>query len=267
MLINIANKFRYKNKYDLLATGIISIVIGWGIIELQMPSLHKIKQEELKIEDYKKLVEAENVKLGFIKSLPAFGYKNLIASWSMLRFLQYLGDENARKQTGYSLSYKYLETIVKKDPRFAQAYLIISPASSVFGGTPQKTVEIMNEGLKHLSPNIYQAYFIWLYKGVDEILFLGDLEEAKKSYETASQWASIAGDEQIAQAATATAKFLSTKPDPRQAQVGAWFTVWTSNQDKSVRKRAESEIEKLGGKLTVYPDGRVKAQPPKIENS
>ena len=263
----VTKKIYHRSQIKLLLAGILSISLSWVITELQIPNLQKIKQAELKVEDYKKVAEIKKVQLSLLNNLPAFGFDNLIANWSILEFLQYLGDGDARKKTGYSLSYKYLEVIVEKDPRFTQAYLIISPASSVFGGTPQKTVAIMDEGLRHLTPDIPQAYFVWLYKGVDEILFLGDLEKAKKSYEKASEWANIASDERIAKAAEATAKFLSTKPDPRQAQVGAWFTVWTSNQDKSVRRRAESEIERLGGKLTVYPDGRVEAQPPKIENS
>lgn len=258
---------RHFVRIRLLITTIISIAIGWVITELQLPHLQEIKQAELKSEDYIKLAEAEKIKLEFTKKFPTCGLDNLISSWSMLSFLQYVGDTNARKHTGYNLSYRFLEIIEKTDPLFAEAYLIISPASSIFGGTPQKTVAIMDEGLKHLTPNIHRAYLIWMYKAVDEILFLGDLKKAKKSYEKAAEWATIAGDKRIAKAAEGTAKFLSTNPDSREAQVGAWFTVWTSNQDKSVRSRAESEIERLGGKLTVYPDGRVEAQPPKIKNS
>lgn len=248
-----------KNLYkvNLLFTFLLGISLTWGVTQLQLPRLQKVKMAQLETENYEKIIEAEKVNLTFLENLPTLGFDNLIASWTMLGFLQYLGDGDARKQTGYSLSYKYLEVIAEKDPYFTQAYLIISPASSVFGGTPQKTVAIMDKGLKHLSPNIPQAYFVWLYKGVDEILFIGDLEKAKKSYEKAAEWATIAGDERIAQSARNTAKFLSTNPDPRQAQVGAWFTVWTSSKDKSVRNLAELEIKKLGGTLTVYPDGRV----------
>ena len=265
--MNTFKNYNYIGKINLLFAVIVAITLGWGITELQLPSLRKINEAETQTEVYAKIAEAEEVKLGFLKNLPAFGFDNLVANWSMLKFLQYIGDGDARKTTGYSLSHKYLEIIAEKDPRFAQAYLIISPASSVFGGTPQKTVELMDKGLKYLTPDIPQSYFVWLYKGVDEVLFLGDLEKARKSYEKAAEWANIAGDERIAKAARGTAKFLSTDPDPRQAQVGAWFTVWTNTKEKSVRNLAESEIERLGGKLTVYPDGRVEAQPPEIGKS
>ena len=263
-IMNIFFIARKKNTIGLLCVACICIVL---IGKLQNPRLQQIAKTDIESSKYIKKEIQEKLQLEFVSRTPSLGLENLMADWVMLKFLQYFGDREAREKTGYTLSPQYLEAIVGKDPHFVKAYLVISPASSMFAGRPERTIKIMEQGLTYLSPSIPQAYFVWIYKGVDEILFLGDLEEAKKSYETASQWASIAGDEQIAQAATATAKFLSTKPDPRQAQVGAWFTVWTSNQDKSVRKRAESEIEKLGGKLTVYPDGRVKAQPPKIENS
>ena len=257
----------YNGKINLLLTGLIGICLSYCLAKLQLPQLEKIKQTELGTDKYLKAVEAEEIQLSFLEKAPSFGFDNLVANQSMLRFLQYVGDSKARKKTGYGLSSKYLELIAEKDPRFAEAYIMISPASSVFAGTPHKTVALMDKGLEYLTPDIPRAYVVWLYKGVDEILFIGDLEKARNSYKKAAEWATIAGDERIANAAEATAKFLSNNPDPRQAQVGAWFTVWTNTREKSVRNFAESEIKRLGGKLTVYPDGRVEAQPPKISNS
>lgn len=260
-------KQHYKNSTSLFLTSLIGISLGGCLVKLQLPQLQEAKQAQLGKDEYTKAVEAEKTQLSFLKNAPAFGFDNLVASQSMLKFLQYVGDSRARKQTGYSLSYKYLELIAEKDPRFAEAYIMISPASSVFGGTPQKTIELMDKGLEYLTPDIDRAYVVWLYKAVDEVLFIGDLEKAQKSYKKASEWAAIAGDEFIARAAKDSAEFLSTEPDTRQAQVGAWFTVWTNTREKSVRHIAETEIKRLGGTLTVYPDGRVEAKPPKIENS
>ncbi len=256
-----------SSKLNLLLTGIISLACGWSLVQLQLPHLQEVKQAELDTEDYLKAVEAEKLNLDLLANVPTFGFDNLVANWSMLQFLQYLGDGDARSKTGYSLSYKYLEVIAKKDPRFTQAYIIISPASSMFGGTPHKTVSIMDRGLQRLTPDIPQAYFVWLYKGVDEILYIGDLEKARKSYEKAAEWAKIAGDERIAKSASDTAKFLATNPDPREAQVGAWFMVWTSTKEEAIRSMAKSQIERLGGELIIYPNGQVVAQPPKIDKS
>lgn len=255
-----------SNKVIFLFVSTITITLGLCLVKLQLPHLQEVNQTQLDKDDYLKVVEAEKLQLEFLNNAPTFGFDNLVASKSMLQFLQYLGDGDARRQTGYSMSYKYLEVIAKKDPRFAQAYLIISPASSVFGGTPHKTIEIMDEGLQKLSPEIPQSYFIWLYKGVDEILFLGDLEKAEQSYLKAAEWAKIAGDDRIEQAARNTAKFLATNPDITQAQVGAWFTVFTSNANEQLRELARRNIEQLGGTIEIYPDGRVVAMPPKVSN-
>ncbi|WP_036480016.1 hypothetical protein [Myxosarcina sp. GI1] len=235
--------------------------IFW-IIKLQSIQVKQITEDTLDEESYVRQEKAEGLKLSFLKKMPSFGFDNLIADWTMLRFLQYFGDEKARNQTGYSLSPNFLEVIVDRDPFFSRAYLIISPASSMFAGYPERTVALMEKGLKHLSPDTPDAYYVWLYKGVDEILFLDDLEQAQNSYEMSAKWASIAGNEFIAKSASGTAEFLANKPDATQAQIGAWFQLYVNARDTATRQIAERNIESLGGELKVYPDGRVEAIPP-----
>ena len=237
------------------------------VVNLQSSRIKQFSQPSLDSEAYWKQQELENLNLSFLKEIPSFGFDNLVANWTMLKFLQYFGDGEARKHTGYILSSDYLEVIVKTDPNFATAYLVISPASSMFGGHPDRTVSLLEKGLETLSPDIDRAYLVWLYKGIDEILFIGDLAKAQKSYEKAAEWAEIAGDQKIAQSASDTAKFLSTNPDIKQAQVGAWLVVWTSAKDQLTRDFAQRKIEELGGTLEVLPDGRVVAKPPKPSKS
>ena len=239
----------------------------FSTIKLQSAQIDKTSKKTLTKEIYLKQEKSQNIQLSFLKKMPAFGFDNLVADWSMLEFMQYFGDVEARKQTGYSLSANYLEVITNNDPRFSLAYMIISPASSVFGGTPERTLELMERGLKYLTPDIPYAHFVWIYKGTDEILFFGNLKEAKRSYEKAVEWATIAEDKKIAKSASKTVKFLATNPDTTQAQVGIWFQVWVNSKEKMTREAAKKNIEQLGGELKVYPDGRVEAIPPKISNS
>lgn len=234
-----------------------------GIIGLQQPQLKQLTETGLSNIDYHQQEELEKVKLDLIELLPTFGYDNLVANWTMLRFIQYFGDSEARKETGYSLSPKYLEAIVKRDPRFVRAYLSISPASSINAGQAYKTVQLMEKGLENLEPSITDAHFVYLYKGVDELLFLGNQEASKKSHAMAAKWAKIAGDERIEKAASSTVKFLEENPDSKIAQVGAWFMVFINAGDDKTRELARFNIQKLGGKLESYPDGRVTAIPPK----
>ena len=246
---------------------VISISCLFAILNLQNSRVEQLSKTSLDTEIYFKQHKAEDLHLSFLNKMPSFGFDNLLANSTMLRFLQYFGDGEARKHTGYTLSSDYLDVIVNKDPRFATAYLVISPASSMFGGHPDKTVSLMEKGLQKLSPDIDKAYWVWLYKGIDEILYIGDLEKAQESYQKAAEWAKIAGDEKIAESARNTAKFLATKPDIKQAQVGAWLVVWTSAKDQLTRDFAQRKIEELGGTLVVEPDGRVVAKPPKPANS
>ena len=255
---------KLANQFLLFGLGTACL---FGITNLQSAQIEKISKVTLTKETYLKQQEGEKIRLSFLEKSPAFGFDNLVADWAMLQFLQYFGDSKARNKTGYSLSSNYLDVISQNDPRFTLAYIIISPASSMFAGTPERTVELMNRGLKYITPEMDSAHFVWLYKGVDEILFLGDLKKAHKSYLKASEWAEITGDDFIAESAEDTAKFLTTKPDIRATQVGVWFMVWNNSQDKRVRQIAQSKIEGIGGELKFYPDGKVEAIPPKENKS
>ena len=255
---------KYFGKVSAISMGILCLFF---IVSLQSNRIKKISEVTLTKETYLKQEKSQELQLSLLKKMPAFGFDNLVADWTMLEFMQYFGDGKARKQTGHSLSADYLEVIANNDPLFTRAYMTISPVSSMFGGTPERTVELLNKVLKHMTPNTLEAYFVWLYKGTDEILFFGDLKEAKRSYEKAAEWATIAGDEKIAKSANNTVKFLATNPDTSQAQVGIWLQVWVNNREKVTREAAQKNIEKLGGELKVYPDGRVEAIPPKTSKS
>lgn len=249
------------NNYLTLSGVILGCIMG--VLSLQQPKLQALTKSGLDSSDYQRASDLEKIKLNILKKLPAFGFKNILADWTFLQFIQYYGDGQARKTTGYTLSPEYLEIISQNDPKFVHAYLRISPASSMNAGRPDRTVAIMSEGLKSLSPKIPDAYFVWLYKGVDELLFLGDNKAAKQSYQMASKWATIAKDDKIAASAEKTANFLTKKSDSKTAQVGAWFMVFVNSPDRETQTLAINKIESLGGKLTIYADGRVTAIPPK----
>ncbi len=85
----------------------------------------------------------------------------MLANWSMLQFIQYYGDGDARRETGYGLSPDFMEIVTKNDPKFIRAYLMMSLASSVNAGKPERTIEIMNKGLSKLTPDVTDAYFLW----------------------------------------------------------------------------------------------------------
>lgn len=243
-----------------LVSGLIACL--GGISFLQQSRINTVTNR-LGDRDFQKEVNAEKIKLNVLKNMPSFGYKNLLADWSLLQFIQYYGDGDARQVTGYQLSPDYLDIIVNNDPRFVRAYLLISPASSINGGLPERTISAMNRGLEKLTPQIHNAYYVWLFKGVDELLFLGDIQAAKHSNAMAADWAKIANNPRIEQAARGTVEYLSNNPNSLQAQVGAWFLVWVNSRDQNTRKIAQNNVEKLGGKIVMGENGQVFAIPPK----
>jgi hypothetical protein len=158
-----------------------------AMVEMQQEKVKTLTKEKLLERNYSQESRLENAQVELLKNIPSFGFDNMLAN----------GDGDARRETGYGLSPDFMEIVTKNDPKFVRAYLMMSVASSVNAGKPERTIEIMNKGLAKLSPDINDAYFVWLYKGVDELLFLGDIPAAKKSYQMAADWAKIAGNEFI----------------------------------------------------------------------
>ncbi|WP_204368543.1 hypothetical protein [Neosynechococcus sphagnicola] len=199
--------------------------------------------------------KADKISLQILQKIPSFGFSNLVADWAFLQFIQYFGDTPARDQIGYALVPEYFAAVVNHDPRFVRAYLYFSTASSIFAGRPDRTVALMNHGLAYLSPAIADAYYIWLYKGVDEILFLGDTKAARHSYAMAAQWAKQSGNPQVAASAAQSAQFLAHNPDSKRAQASAWVSILANATDARVQHLALSRIQALGGKVRIMNQG------------
>jgi NAD-dependent DNA ligase len=123
----------------------------------------------------------------------------------------------------------------------------------------------MEKGLKSISPQVpKRSYYVWRYKGTDELLFLGNAQAARTSFLKAAEWASAYTDEeskQVASISDRTAQFLSKNPDSKAARVATWTMVLNNNIDEKTRKRAIREIEALGAKVIVNPDGTTNIRP------
>ncbi|MBF2057070.1 MAG: hypothetical protein IGQ45_07565 [Cyanobacterium sp. T60_A2020_053] len=224
-----------------------------GIIKLQLPYISD-SEGAISAEEYQRLEKKESLQVLLLNKLPDFGYNNLTANLVYLNFIQYYGDAEAREVTGYRLSPDYFKTVVAKDPRFVTSYYIMEPATTLFAGEPKISHDLIVEGLKIIQPTQPLAHQLWIYKGILEILFLGDLKEAQKSYQMAAKWAKIENTEEslsVAQVAEGTAKFLATEPDNRKIAGSSWLTIALNARDEATRERALAEIDKLGGKVMV----------------
>jgi hypothetical protein len=245
---------------EFIITPVVALTCMISISLLQVPKLQKllVSKESISVEELKKDEQQESLRLGMLKTLPSFTYKNLLADWVYIDFLQYFGD-NVRDKIGYSISPEYFDIILKQDPRFLDAYLSLSVSTSLYAGMPEKSIAIMDNNLKSLSPQIpKKSYYIWRYKGTDELLFLGNAQDAQKSFLQAAAWANTYSDNESKNTvfiSQNTAEFLSKNPDSKAARVATWSMVLQNKVDERTQKRAIKEIETLGGKVVKQPNG------------
>jgi hypothetical protein len=247
----------------------LTIILGIaGIFFIQKQSLKLYNRSNNQIDHFQTEQQLKTV-LEIQKKMPVFGFHNLFADWQFLQFIQYFGDNEARNQTGYPLVADYFEIISDHDPRFVNAYLILSIANSIYAGRADVTVPLMNKILQSLTPETHPlGNFLWTYKAADEILFLGDIPAAKHSYEMAAEWALARGDEDgkiIAARNQETANFLAQNPNSKKAQVGAWTNILNSVFDDQTRNRAIEEIKSLGGQVFLTPEGKFQVKLPEID--
>lgn len=260
---------------SFLVTCLVVILSVLALIGLQLPQLNQIinKSKTASIEELRREVAAEKVRLDLIQRIPSLGFSNLIADWTILSFLQYFGDDVARDRTGFELSPEYFEIIVDRDPHFLKSYLFLSTSISLFAGEPEKSISLMDKGLKTLTPQQPQSYYVWRYKGIDELLFSGNTKAAQKSFATAAEWANNYSDpesQEIASLSRRTAEFLADDPDITLAQEGAWAMVLVNSlnaDDERTRKQVIERIEAQGGKVIVSPKGAVSVKLPRRDSN
>ncbi|MBD2055512.1 hypothetical protein H6F88_05665 [Oculatella sp. FACHB-28] len=259
---------RRNNLLESLGVLVTIALLILGISSFQSFELRRLTRQtaEASAEELERQSEAEQVYLNLLKESPAFGFNNLVADWVFLDFIQYFGDSPARDQIGYELSPEYFEVILKRDPYFRDAYLFLSGSSTLYAGRPDRTVEIMNQHIGELSPRVPEkAYFVWRYKGTDELLFLGDSQAAQQSFKTAAEWASIYSDPEsraAAQVSQQMAEYLAENPESKSAQIAAWVMVLGNAFDEETQRYAISQIEALGGNVSVDEQGRLQIQQP-----
>ena len=258
-----------QNLNESLGALILALFCIVAIGALQLPQVNHLRNSSssISLTDLNKEVNSEKLRLEILHKLPSFGFTNLVADWTFLNFLQYFGDDLARNKTGYTLSPEYFEVILERDPYFLNAYLLLSASTTLYVGRPDRTIAIMEKGLKHLSPKVpLKSYYIWRWKGADELLFLGDFKAAKQSFEKAAQWASTYSDaegQNVAKISHRTAQFLTKNSASKSAQIDAWSQVLNNAFDDRTRQFAIAKIRALGGNISISPQGEVKIVLPK----
>ena len=244
----------------------IPLALLVGLVLLQRQRLTSIQERSNRLEDLQRQEQITATTLAFAQKMPTFGFNNLVGDWFFLRFLQYFGDSEARVKTNYSLSPEFFRVIIPRDPFYRYFYLFLSGSVSNFAALPEQSVALMAQGLERLSPTVPpDSFYIWRYRGVDELLYLGDGKAAQKSFQTAAEWARQSPHPDapfMADNSQRTADFLANNPLSKQAQINAWASVLANAFDDATRQKAIDRIEALGGQVTISETGGISLQFP-----
>ena len=240
---------------NLVLFSIFSSVIG-------VSQLSKLQAKSFTEDSTSKAYQKEQLDIS--KKIPTMGFRNAAADIAFLRFLQYFGSEKERKVTGYDMSPDYLSISINRDPFYRDFYLFLSESTTFYAAMPERTVALMEEGLSKIEDNrLPDSYYIWRYKGTDELLFLGDGEEAQKSFEKAAIWASQSSEENssfMARLSKQTAEFLASDPDSAQAKISSWSSVLSTSLNNDTRDKAIEKIRELGGEVIIGDDGGISVE-------
>jgi hypothetical protein len=245
-------------------------------ISLQLPQLNRRISGQTPEGDRQWVIQ-EAARLAVLQKLPprGFGFNNLIATYTFLGFLQYFGDDVARiaHGTGYGLNPEYFQVIVSRDPRFVQSYLYLSVGVSMFSAQPRRAITLYDKGTAVIDPTKQRyGYTVWVRKGMDQLLFLGDSQGARQSYLKVAEWASIPQFKPddlpetqiipnsnpprnyITQYALSMAEWLKDNRELRSAQISAWQMLLNSATDRKTIELIAKEVDKLGLKIQPQED-------------
>jgi len=226
-----------------------------------MQENQQLKEIDLVEENTDNFYSQQKQSLKLLERTPSLGFRNLVANSVFLSFLQYFSDVSEGKVQGENLSPDFFSVILKLDPFYKDYYLFLSNSTTLYAGQPQESVSLMSRGLEAITAHRpSDSFYIWRYKGVDELLFLGDSQSAQKSFETAAEWASQsdAPDSDVIESVSRqTAQFLARDPDSEFAQISAWASILTNATSDEVRERAIARIQELGGRVSEQQDGSI----------
>jgi hypothetical protein len=252
---------QYLKRLPSTVVGAAVVLSCLGIIStLQASRFDNLRSASAKEAiELKAEVARAQTQLRAMAALPDLGYKNLLAGWNFLQFLQYFGNTSARSQTGYALTPDFFRLIVERDPRFLTPYFYLSPANTLYAGRPDITIELLSQGLESYSPELNpEGYYLWIYKAVDQLLFLNQPQEAAKSYEMAARWADKSSSSEAkfrAASARESAQYLANNPGSKRMQASAWGIILSNAVDQATRELAIQKITQLGGKVTLTQQG------------
>jgi len=239
----------------------LGLAAAAGAIGLQLDRLDRLDRPA----DYQLEAETTATRLAVTQQSPTLGFSALAADWTLLEYLQYFGDDEAREVTGYELADNYLDRVTELDPRFFYAYIFVSPGVSYYQGQPERSIELFDRGVENLSPELHEnAFAVPKFEALDRFLLLGDVPGAIEAYEVAIDWLDGTPYAEYKGSLEQTVEFLKTNADSTQARYVGWLDVYSSATDPLVRERAADELRSLGAREVEREDGSTGFAPPEF---
>jgi hypothetical protein len=242
-----ASAISYRGVFAKLVPLVILATLAFLVFMLQSAAIDHSKSQASD--------EKIDAVLSVGKSLPSFGYRNLLADLLWLRFVQYYGDVQARERTGYRYSYEYLNLITDRDPRFEKAYLFANLAVTYQMVRTDLSEKLLLKGIAH-NPKSYQ---IWQARGFLHFLYTGDLPKAAYAFrknaglavsqegnakqQWANYWINIARSIEL------------PNVDTRYTRRKIWEEIFNSALDRQTRRMALVYLNTLG--VRVDQDGHL----------
>ena len=251
-----------------ICLGLLVVGISTGISGLQSIRLNRFLIDNVEDSLPTSVIisqdQALKSNLELLNQVPSFGYENIVSNFVYLNFLQYFGNRISGDRGSYTANPLFFANILDRDPFFIRAYWFLSSSVSIYSGRPDISVGLIEQGLSYMTPDLPpDSYYLWRYKALDELLFLGAGETARQSYLKAAEWASLSPDESgdiIAERSLNTAQFLAQDVNSKPAQISAWAQVLAGAIDEQTRQIAIENIENLGGIITTNQNGQVTVQ-------
>lgn len=185
--------------------------------------------------------------LRFAVNAPKLGFHNLASDLLWLRFVQYMGDVEARQQNGYRLANQFLQEITDIDPHFEKAYLMANLALANKNGRIDQAEQLLEKGAKHN----FKSYQIWQYRGFLHFMYTGDYAQAAECFQQ-NAWLAVAAEGNRKQPWAnywwLLGKYLSTnRPTPWLLRK-MWKEVYYSapETDTDTRRLALQRLRTLG---------------------
>ena len=99
------------------------VILSWLSTNIQLQSLEQLN---IDINPSSQINVLSEPQLSMIEKLPSIGFRNIVANWSFIQFIQYFGEDEARRKTGYGKSADfYLSTTIQHDPYFRDFYIFL----------------------------------------------------------------------------------------------------------------------------------------------